>query len=79
MPLRITFLALDRPSLPLILQKTVKIMAKDLVRTRQYVTKFYEMRSQLQAISLRLEVRGLLCSYPPSLAEILFWWKCTRR
>jgi charged multivesicular body protein 2A len=38
------------------IQKTVKIHAKDLVRTRQYVTKFYEMRSQLQAISLRLEV-----------------------
>uniref|UniRef100_K3WAZ0 Charged multivesicular body protein 2a n=1 Tax=Globisporangium ultimum (strain ATCC 200006 / CBS 805.95 / DAOM BR144) TaxID=431595 RepID=K3WAZ0_GLOUD len=34
---------------------SVKIMAKDLVRTRQHVTKFYTMRSQLQAVSLRLE------------------------
>lgn len=31
-------------------------MAKDLVRSRAYITKFYTMRSQLQAVSLRLEV-----------------------
>ena len=33
-----------------------KIQAKDLVRTRKYVAKFYSMRSQLQKISLRLQV-----------------------
>lgn len=33
-----------------------KIQAKDLVRTRRYVEKFYGMRSQLQKISLRLQV-----------------------
>eukprot|EP00743_Colponemidia_sp_Colp-15_P003292 GILK01003554.1.p1 GENE.GILK01003554.1~~GILK01003554.1.p1 ORF type:complete len:228 (+),score=47.47 GILK01003554.1:66-686(+) len=33
----------------------VTVMAKDLVRTRRFVTKFYEMRSQLQAVSLRLQ------------------------
>jgi charged multivesicular body protein 2A len=38
---------------------SVKIMAKDLVRTRQHITKFYTMRSQLQAVSLRLEVLSL--------------------
>eukprot|EP00300_Choanocystis_sp_HF-7_P035091 c48384_g1_i1.p1 GENE.c48384_g1_i1~~c48384_g1_i1.p1 ORF type:complete len:237 (+),score=64.84 c48384_g1_i1:51-713(+) len=32
-----------------------KIMAKDLVRTRKYVTKFYAMRTQLQAVSLRIQ------------------------
>ncbi|KPM35832.1 hypothetical protein AK830_g10739 [Neonectria ditissima] len=32
-----------------------KIQAKDLVRTRRYVEKFYGMRSQLQQISLRLQ------------------------
>eukprot|EP01013_Petalomonas_cantuscygni_P039245 TRINITY_DN70608_c0_g1_i1.p1 TRINITY_DN70608_c0_g1~~TRINITY_DN70608_c0_g1_i1.p1 ORF type:complete len:220 (-),score=48.48 TRINITY_DN70608_c0_g1_i1:150-809(-) len=32
----------------------VKIMARDLVRTRKYVTKFYKMRAQMQAVSLRL-------------------------
>lgn len=34
-----------------------KIQAKDLVRTRRYIDKFYGMRSQLQKISLRLQVR----------------------
>ncbi|KAF4119756.1 charged multivesicular body protein 2A [Geosmithia morbida] len=33
-----------------------KIQAKDLVRTRRYVEKFYGMRSQLQKISLRLQM-----------------------
>jgi division protein CdvB (Snf7/Vps24/ESCRT-III family) len=37
----------------------VKIMAKDLVRTRQYITKFYEMKCQMQAVGLRLQVEGL--------------------
>lgn len=32
-----------------------KIMAKDLVRTRRYISKFYQMRTQLQAVSLRLQ------------------------
>jgi len=30
-------------------------MAKDLVRTRRYVQKFYQMRTQLQAVSLRIQ------------------------
>lgn len=34
---------------------SVKIMAKDLVRTRQYVNKFIEMRSHLQGVSLKLQ------------------------
>ncbi|RFU72626.1 doa4-independent degradation 4 [Trichoderma arundinaceum] len=33
-----------------------KIQAKDLVRTRRYIEKFYGMRSQLQKISLRLQM-----------------------
>ncbi|KAL7413858.1 Snf7-domain-containing protein [Mrakia frigida] len=32
-----------------------KIMAKDLVRTRRYIQKFYAMRTQLQAVSLRIQ------------------------
>ncbi|KAK1751884.1 Snf7-domain-containing protein [Echria macrotheca] len=32
-----------------------KIQAKDLVRTRRYIEKFYSMRSNLQKISLRLQ------------------------
>ncbi|GAM89033.1 hypothetical protein ANO11243_070670 [Dothideomycetidae sp. 11243] len=34
----------------------VRIQAKDLVRTRRYIQKFYQMRTQLQAISLRIQV-----------------------
>lgn len=30
-------------------------MAKDLVRTRRNISKFYSMRTQLQAVSLRLQ------------------------
>jgi charged multivesicular body protein 2A len=30
-------------------------MAKDLVRTRQYIGKFYGMKTQLQAVSLRIQ------------------------
>jgi len=33
----------------------VKIMAKDLVRTRSYVQKFYKMKTELQAVSLRIQ------------------------
>jgi len=32
-----------------------KIMAKDLVRTRRYIQKFYKMRTQLQGVSLRVQ------------------------
>ncbi len=34
----------------------VKVLAKDLVRTRNYVTKFIEFRSHLQGVALKLEV-----------------------
>ena len=34
---------------------SVKIMAKDLVRTRQHITKFIEMRSHLQGVALKLQ------------------------
>jgi len=33
----------------------VKVMAKDLVRTRHSMTKFYNLRSQLQGVSLRIQ------------------------
>ena len=31
-----------------------KILAKDLVRTRSYITKMYTMRAELQAVSMQL-------------------------
>merc|ERR1719238_971863 len=35
--------------------KHVRHMARDLVRTRKHIAKFYEMRSQLQGVLLRLQ------------------------
>ena len=35
-------------------QDAVKIMAKDLIRTRRYVKKFMLMRANIQAVSLKL-------------------------
>eukprot|EP00697_Spironema_sp_BW2_P013606 gnl/Spiro4/3777_TR1859_c0_g1_i1.p1 gnl/Spiro4/3777_TR1859_c0_g1~~gnl/Spiro4/3777_TR1859_c0_g1_i1.p1 ORF type:complete len:289 (+),score=73.10 gnl/Spiro4/3777_TR1859_c0_g1_i1:82-867(+) len=32
-----------------------KVLARDLVRTRSYITKFYRMRASLQAVGLRLQ------------------------
>ncbi|KAJ2663694.1 ESCRT-III subunit protein did4 [Coemansia sp. RSA 1200] len=32
-----------------------KVMAKDLVRTRRYVQKFYQMRTSLQGVALRVQ------------------------
>lgn len=49
------------------LQGAVKIMAKDLVRTRQYTTKFIEMKTHLNAVSLKLQVCFAL--YGGGLAE----------
>ena len=37
------------------LQDAVKIMAKDLVRTRRYVKKFILMRANIQAVSLKIQ------------------------
>jgi charged multivesicular body protein 2A len=34
---------------------SVKIMAKDLVRTRRYMSKFYEMKSHLQGVQLKMQ------------------------
>ena len=34
---------------------SVRIMAKDLVRTRQYITRFIEMKTHLSAVSLKMQ------------------------
>jgi division protein CdvB (Snf7/Vps24/ESCRT-III family) len=36
-------------------QDAVKIMAKDLVRTRRYVKKFISLRANIQAVSLKIQ------------------------
>ncbi|KAL6639577.1 hypothetical protein ACP70R_023307 [Stipagrostis hirtigluma subsp. patula] len=33
----------------------VKVMAKDLIRTRHQITKFYQLKSQLQGVALRVQ------------------------
>jgi charged multivesicular body protein 2A len=35
--------------------KSVRVLAKDLVRTRNSITKFYALKSQLQGVSLRMQ------------------------
>ena len=39
---------------PVLVQDAVKVMAKSLVRNRHAVTKMYGLKSQLQAVSLRM-------------------------
>lgn len=41
----------------LYLQDAVKVMAKSLVRNRHAVNKLFQLKSQLQAVSLRIAVR----------------------
>jgi hypothetical protein len=45
------------------LQDSVKVLAKSLVRNRQYVTKMHRMKANLQAVSLKITV----C--PPGLCQ----------
>jgi len=52
----------------------LRIQAKDLVRTRRYIQKFYQMRTQLQAISLRIQVRGHRWEEMHSM--MLIWTVC---
>jgi hypothetical protein len=40
------------------MQDAVKVMAKSLVRNRHAVTKMFGLKSQLQAVSLRIAVRA---------------------
>lgn len=42
--------------LPHVLQDATKIMAKDLVRTRAHIKKMIMMKTQIQAVSLKIQV-----------------------
>ena len=66
-PLRTSYSLLHSTPPPPRLQDAVKVMAKSLVRNRHSVTKMYGLKSQLQAVSLRLAVCGLLLHVPKSL------------
>ena len=56
-----------------------KIQAKDLVRTRRYITKFYQMRTQLQAISLRIQVSQLFLRTQGQTLSIIRRYGATSR
>jgi hypothetical protein len=45
----------DLKLLGIFFQDAVKIMAKDLVRTRRYIKKFILMRANIQAVSLKIQ------------------------
>lgn len=49
---------------------SVKILAKDLVRGRKQVAKFYEIRSQLQAIEMRLQTVKSLNSMSDAVKNV---------
>ena len=49
------------------------MMAKSLVRNRHAVTKMYQLKSQLQAVSLRIAVRGVFARGPP--VGVAFCWQ----
>jgi charged multivesicular body protein 2A len=46
---------LNESNIVLLFQDAVKIMAKDLVRTRRYVKKFMLMKANIQAVSLKIQ------------------------
>ena len=49
---------------------SVKIMAKDLVRTRKYASKFYRMKTQVQAVSLRLQTMTSTAQMSKAMAGV---------
>ena len=65
--------------------EAVKIMAKDLVRTRNFVKKFILMRANIQAVSLKIQtlrsqsamanalkgINGFVTAYWESLANLM--------
>ena len=46
-------------------QDSVKVLAKSLVRNRQYVTKMHHMKANLQAVSLKITVRASALEQSP--------------
>lgn len=48
----------------------VKIMAKDIVRARQYQTKFLKMKSQLNSVSLKLTAMGTTQQMMTSMGQV---------
>jgi charged multivesicular body protein 2A len=51
-------------------QDSLKIMAKDLVRTRRYGQKFFRMKMQIQAVSMRLVTMQSVGTMTKSMAGV---------
>ena len=51
-------------------QDVVKVMAKDLVRTRRYIKKMIMMKTQIQAVSLKIQVCVCVCVYAYTFTRI---------
>nr|CDS34158.1 charged multivesicular body protein 2a [Hymenolepis microstoma] len=50
--------------------ETVKIMAKDLVRTRNYITNMIKMKANIQAISLRMQSINSTAQMSDSMKQV---------
>lgn len=50
--------------------ETVKIMAKDLVRTRNYITNIIKMKANIQAISLRMQSINSTAQMSDSMKQV---------
>ena len=63
-------------------QNACKVMAKDLVRTRRYVQKFYQMRTQLQAVGLRIQTlrsNQQMAEAMRGASRVRREWHCSKR
>lgn len=49
---------------------SVRVMAKDLVRTRKYCNKFYKMKASVQAVSLRLSTMQSTAAMTKAMAGV---------
>ncbi|KAL9325846.1 hypothetical protein ACSQ67_006491 [Phaseolus vulgaris] len=49
----------------------VKVMAKDLVRTRHQIDKFYKLKSQLQGVSLRIQTLKSTQAMGEAMKEVM--------
>ena len=58
----------------------VKIMAKDLVRTRRYVKKFMLMKANIQAVSLKIQTlksQNAMAQAMKVCVHVLLPYKCS--
>ena len=63
-----------------LVENACKVMAKDLIRTRRYIHKFYQLRTQLQAVGLRIQTlrsnQQMGEAMRGAIQVIYFWVSC---